>query len=79
MEEENITSVNEKLTSFDGDKVLAYDEKSIVKSFKGYMYSLRSGAVPAAPSGWSLSDEKEIDFLKEISEKEISIFDAIQT
>jgi len=63
---------------FDGDRQLQYDEKSIVRSFKAYMYSLRSGAVPSAPSGWSLDQEKDIDFLKEIAEKEFSIFDAVQ-
>ena len=43
------------------------------------MYSLRSGAVPSAPTGWSLDQEKDIDFLKEIAEKEFSIFDAVQS
>ena len=64
---------------FDGEKSLNYDEKIIVRSFKAYMYSLRSGAVPSAPSGWSLDQEKDIDFLKEIAEKEFSIFDAVQS
>jgi len=64
---------------FDGEKAKSYDEKIIVRSFKAYMYSLRSGATPSAPKGWSLGQEKDIDFLKEISLKEISIFDAVQT
>ena len=63
---------------FDGPKDLQYDEKIITRSFKAYMYSLRSGAAPAAPTGWSLDQEKDIDFLKEIAEKEFSIFDAVQ-
>ena len=64
---------------FDGEKNLYYDEKQIVRSFKAYMYSLRSDAVPSAPTGWSLDQEKGIDFLKEIAEKEFSIFDAVQS
>ena len=64
---------------FDGDKNLRYDDKIIVRSFKAYMYSLRSGAVPSAPSGWKLDQEKDIEFLKEIAEKEFSIFDAVQS
>ena len=64
---------------FDGEKSLNYDEKIIVRSFKAYMYSLRSGAVPSAPTGWSLDQEKDIEFLKVIAEKEFSIFDAIQS
>ena len=64
---------------FDGEKNLYYDEKLIVRSFKAYMYSLRSDAVPSAPTGWSLDQEKGIDFLKEIAEKEFSIFDAVQS
>jgi hypothetical protein len=64
---------------FDGERDLNYDEKVIVRSFKAYMYSLRSGAVPSAPTGWSLDQEKDIDFLKEIAEKEFSIFDAVQS
>ena len=64
---------------FDPEKDLNYDDKIIVRSFKAYMYSLRSGAVPSAPSGWSLDQEKDIDFLKEIAEKEFSIFDAVQS
>ena len=63
---------------FDSERVLRYDEKTIVRSFKAYMYSLRSGATPSAPSGWSLDQEKDIDFLKDISLKEMSIFDAVQ-
>ena len=63
----------------DGERDLYYDEKVIVRSFKAYMYSLRSGAVPSAPTGWSLDQEKDIDFLKEIAEKEFSIFDAVQS
>ena len=63
---------------FDPDRELKYDEKIIVRSFKSYMYSLRSGATPSAPTGWSLDQEKEIDFLKDIALKEISIFDAVQ-
>ena len=64
---------------FDGEKDLRYDDKIIVRSFKAYMYSLRSGAVPSAPSGWKLDQEKDIEFLKEIAEKEFSIFDAVQS
>ena len=64
---------------FDGERDLNYDEKIIIRSFKAYMFSLRSGAVPSAPTGWSLDQEKDIDFLKEIAEKEFSIFDAVQS
>ena len=63
---------------FDGLKDLQYDEKIITRSFKAYMYSLRSGAAPSAPTGWSLDQEKDIDFLKVIAEKQFSIFDAVQ-
>ena len=63
---------------FDGLKDLHYDEKIITRSFKAYMYSLRSGAAPYAPTGWSLDQEKDLDFLKGIAEKEFSIFDAVQ-
>ena len=63
---------------FDGEKVLNYDERAIVRSFKGYMFSLRAGATPSAPKGWSLDQEKDIDFLTEIALKETSIFDALQ-
>ena len=64
---------------FDGVKEVNYDEKIIVRSFKAYMYSLRSGTVPSAPSGWSLDQEKDLDLLKELAEKDISIFDAVQS
>ena len=63
---------------FDGLKDLQYDEKTITRSFKAYMYSLRSGATPSAPTGWSLDQEKDLDFLKDIAKKEFSIFDAVQ-
>ena len=43
------------------------------------MYSLRSDAVPSAPTGWSLDQEKDIDFLKEIAEKNFQYFDAVQS
>ncbi len=63
---------------FDGDKQIQYNEKEVAKSFRVYMYSLRSGSVPSAPTGWHIDQENDIDFLKEIASKEISIFDAIQ-
>ena len=63
---------------FDGERNLQYDEKKVARSFKAYMYSLRSGAAPSAPAGWSIEQENDIDFLKEIALKEFTIFDAIQ-
>ena len=63
---------------FDGERDLKYENKNITRSFKAYMYSLRSGKAALTPSGWSIEQEEGIDFLRDIAMKEFSIFDAIQ-
>ena len=62
---------------FDGEKVRVYGERDIIKMFKSYMYSLRSGLSKPAPNGWKIEDEENIDFLSEMATEEFTIFDAI--
>ena len=62
---------------FDGERDRVYEERDIVKMFKSYMYSLRSGLSKPSPSGWKIDAEENIDFLRDIATEDFTIFDAI--
>ena len=64
-------------SAFDGTKEKKYNEVKIVKDFKAFTFALRSKTVPMAPSGWSLKNEKEIDFLVDIAGKDFSLDDML--
>ena len=54
-----------------------YNEQVIVKDFKAFTYSLRSGTVPLASSGWTINIEKDLEFFGKILEKDFSIDDLL--
>lgn len=64
-------------SAFDGDKEKKYNEQVIVKDFKAFTYSLRSGTVPLASSGWTINNEKDLEFFGNILEKDFSIDDLL--
>ena len=46
-----------------------YSEKVTLKSFRAYVFGLRSGVSEKPSAGWDILDEEELNFLKEIIEK----------
>ena len=64
-------------SAFDGKKEKKYIEKNTLKSFRAYVFGLRSGVSEKPSAGWNITEEEEIDFLKEIILKEANIADAV--
>ena len=64
-------------SAFDGTKEKKYNEDTMIKDFKAYCFSLRSGAVPKAPSGWSIKNEPDLDFYADIIGKDFSLDDLL--
>ena len=53
------------------------DPIGMVKSFRAYVFALRSGTVQKAPAGWKIEDENEnLPFLSELAGRSTSILDA---
>lgn len=64
-------------SAFDGDKQKKYNEENMVKDFKAYCFALRSGTVPKASSGWSIKNEEDLGFYKDIIGKDFSLDDLL--
>ncbi len=64
-------------SAFDGDKEKKYNETKTLKDFKAFTFSLRSGTVPKAPSGWLMKNELEIGLFKDLLAKDFSIDDLL--
>ena len=64
-------------SAFDATKEKTYQEKITLKSFRAYVYGLRSGVSYKPSSGWDILDEEGLEFLKELIEKEAKISDAL--
>lgn len=64
-------------TAEDPVKQSEFDPKSTVKSFKAYVFALRSSTVETAPAGWSLEGEDEnLPHFAELSRRSASILDS---
>ncbi len=64
-------------TAFDGTKEKKYLEKLTLKSFRAYVFGLRSGVSEKPSAGWDIKEEEELEFLNEIIAKEANISDAV--
>ena len=64
-------------SAFDGVKEKKYSEKFTLKSFRAYVFGLRSGVSQKPSAGWNILEEEEIDFLKSLIAKEANIADAV--
>lgn len=64
-------------SAFDGDKAKKYNEQVMIKDFKAFCFALRSGTVPLAPSGWTITNEKDLEFYGNILTKDFSIDDLL--
>ena len=47
------------------------------KSFRAYVFALRSKTVPEALPGWKLEDDENVPILAELAGKQVSLLDAI--
>ena len=61
-------------SAFDSIKSQDYDSKTVLKIFRATVYSIRNEAVPIANPGWLIADKEGIDWLGEVFEQEIDIF-----
>ena len=64
-------------TAFDKEKNKSYNEKNAVKSFRAYVFGLRSGVSEKADPGWDIINEEGIDILNKIISVEADIVDGV--
>ena len=64
-------------SELDPTKEKQYQEKVTLKSFRAYVFGLRSGVSEKPSAGWEILEEEELDFLKNIIEKKANIVDAV--
>ena len=56
-------------------KIKEHNPKEAQKSFRAYVFGLRSETVPKAPAGWTLETDEHIVKLKPLLEEKISVLD----
>jgi len=59
----------------DGVKTKEYNPSETIKSFRAYVFGLRSNTVPEAPDGWRLETDEHIVKLKPLFEESVSLLD----
>ena len=59
----------------DAVKTKEYSPETALKSFKAYVFGLRSNTVPTAPDGWKIETDEHIELLKPLLEEQVSILD----
>ena len=64
-------------SAFDAEKEKKFSEMDCLKTFKAYVFGLRSGVTYKPSAGWSIKDEKDVDLILKIIEKEANITDAL--
>tara|TARA_A100001388_G_C28767922_1_gene501928 strand:+ start:605 stop:1105 length:501 start_codon:yes stop_codon:yes gene_type:complete len=64
-------------SAFDGTKEKKFSEDKFFKEFKAYCFALRAGSIPKAPSGWSLKNEKGLEFFEPLIKKDFGIEDLL--
>ena len=64
-------------SAFDAEKEIKFSEADCLKSFKAYVFGLRSGVTYKPAAGWDIKDEENIDIVIDIIKKDASISDAL--
>ena len=59
------------------EKEIKFSEADCLKSFKAYVFGLRSGVTYKPAAGWDIKDEENIDIVIDIIKKDASISDAL--
>ena len=65
------------IDALQGDREKKYSYDKSKKSFKSYIFSLRSGLLNLADPGWELFLDDSIPFLSEIARKPVEISDLV--
>ena len=64
-------------SAFDAAKEIKFSELDCLKTFKAYVFGLRSGVTYKPSAGWDINDEENIDILIEIVKTEATLSDAL--
>ena len=64
-------------TAFDKEKNKTYSTDNAVKSFRAYVFGLRSGVSDKGDPGWDIINEEGIDILINIINEEADIIDGV--
>ncbi len=64
-------------TAFDKEKSKTYSTNNAVKSFRAFVFGLRSGVSEKNDPGWDIKNEEGIDILKSIIDEEADIIDGV--
>jgi len=59
----------------DSIKTLEYNSEGSVKSFRAFIFGMRSNTVPKAPAGWQIQNDEHLEKLNKIIEKPVSVLD----
>ena len=64
-------------SAFDAEKEKKFSEADCLKTFKAYIFGLRSGVTYKPSAGWDIKDEENIDLFLEILKTDAQISDAL--
>ena len=64
-------------SAFDPEKEKKYKPNVTLKSFRAYVFGLRSGVTEKPDPGWDILKEEDIGFLKDIISREANIIDGV--
>ena len=55
------------------DKKKEYSSEKTIKSFKAYVFALRSKTVPQSPSGWSIENDETLNRFRELINSKVGV------
>ena len=64
-------------SQFKGVKGPLPDQKELCTSFKAFIFSIRSNVYNYAPTGWTIIEEPDVEWLGELIAEPSSIFDSL--
>ena len=62
-------------SAFTPEKEMDYSVENSVKVFRATIYGIRNNTMPAAPPGWNVLEEEDLNWFKDLIEKPIDILD----
>ena len=64
-------------SAFDSEKAINFSEADCLKTFRAFVFGLRSGVTYKPAAGWDIKDEENIDIILNIIKKDASLSDAL--
>ena len=55
------------------DKKKEYSSEKTIKSFKAYVFALRSKTVPQSPSGWAIENDETLNRFRELINSKVGV------